>query len=143
MSPRGDRSTRSIYSLDSDVTFVLTTGGHNAGIVSEPGHRNRSYQITHHKPGDRHPDAETWQSTAPRKEGSWWPAWQAWLVQHSTGQAAPPSLGAPETGIFWDRRRAWHLRIARIRVETLVRRQDEFKISSPQSPMFRFGGGRP
>ena len=28
---------------DTEVTFVLTTGGHNAGIVSEPGHAGRSF----------------------------------------------------------------------------------------------------
>ncbi len=34
---------RSVYKwialTDTDVTFVLTEGGHNAGIISEPGHR--------------------------------------------------------------------------------------------------------
>ena len=44
-SPPGDRSTRSTCSRTPTVTFVLTTGGHNAGIVSEPGHPHRSYQI--------------------------------------------------------------------------------------------------
>ncbi len=40
--------------LDTDLTFVLTSGGHNAGIVSEPGHRNRSYQIATARHGDRY-----------------------------------------------------------------------------------------
>ncbi len=30
---------------DTEVTYLLTTGGHNAGIVSEPGHGHRSFQV--------------------------------------------------------------------------------------------------
>ena len=30
--------------LDTVVDFVLTSGGHNAGVLSEPGHRARSYK---------------------------------------------------------------------------------------------------
>ena len=91
---------RSVYKIhllsDTDLTFVLTTGGHNAGIVSEPGHPNRSYQITTHKIRDRHPDPETWQATVAKQEGSWWPAWQAWLSRNSTASVAPPPLGVAD-----------------------------------------------
>jgi polyhydroxyalkanoate synthase len=71
---------RSVYKIhllaDADeVTFVLTSGGHNAGIVSEPGHRGRSYQMTTRKEGDKYVNPETWQLVAPRHEGSWWAAW--------------------------------------------------------------------
>jgi polyhydroxyalkanoate synthase len=95
---------RSVYKIqllvDTEVTFVLTTGGHNAGIVSEPAHPNRSYQIASHREGDRHPDPDQWQAATPHIEGSWWSAWQSWLVQHSTGCIAPPKSGAPEKGYF-------------------------------------------
>jgi hypothetical protein len=38
------RSTFKIHLLtDAEVTYVLTSGGHNAGIVSEPGHPGRSF----------------------------------------------------------------------------------------------------
>jgi polyhydroxyalkanoate synthase len=93
---------RSVYKIhlltDTNLTFVLAAGGHNAGIVSEPGHPHRSYQIAAHKEGDRHPDPDTWQAVTPKKEGSWWPAWQAWLAEHSTGLVPAPSMGAPERG---------------------------------------------
>jgi polyhydroxyalkanoate synthase len=93
---------RSVYKIhlltDTDVTFVLTMGGHNAGIVSEPGHPRRSFQMATHKPGDRHLDPEAWQALAPRREGSWWPAWQAWLTDLSEGPVPPPGMGAPDRG---------------------------------------------
>ena len=93
------RSVFKIHLLvDSDVTFVLTSGGHNAGIVSEPGHPRRSYQIATRKEGEIYIDPNQWQAVIPRREGSWWPAWQSWLESHSTGQVASPSLGQPEQG---------------------------------------------
>jgi len=93
------RSVFKIHLLaDSDVTFVLTSGGHNAGIVSEPGHPKRSYQIATRKEGEIYIDPDQWQAMMPRHEGSWWTAWQSWLESHSTGLVDPPSLGLPEQG---------------------------------------------
>jgi polyhydroxyalkanoate synthase len=93
---------RSVYKIhllvDTDVTFVLTSGGHNAGIVSEPGHPHRSYQMATHEAGARYVDPEAWQARTPKTEGSWWPAWQAWLMNHSTGPAPAPALGCAEKG---------------------------------------------
>jgi polyhydroxyalkanoate synthase len=93
---------RSVYKIhllaDTDVTFVLTNGGHNAGIVSEPGHRGRHYQIATRRASDKYLDPEIWQATAPPHEGSWWPAWQAWLAARSSGPVPAPRLGASEHG---------------------------------------------
>ena len=84
--------------VDTDITFVLAAGGHNAGIVSEPGHPHRSYQIATHEEGTRHYDPDTWQAITPKQEGSWWPAWQAWLEGYSSGPEAAPPMGAPDCG---------------------------------------------
>ena len=94
---------RSVYKLHlqsdaTELTFVLTSGGHNVGIVNEPGHPHRSYQMTTCKEGERCLDPDTWQAETPVREGSWWPAWEAWLVKHSTDQVALPSMGAPDNG---------------------------------------------
>jgi polyhydroxyalkanoate synthase len=90
---------RSVYKInllsDTDVTFVLTTGGHNAGIVSEPGHPHRSFQVMTKMHRDRYLDRHSWQAQAPHKDGSWWPEWIAWLAAHSGEPVAPPALGAP------------------------------------------------
>jgi len=95
---------RSVYKLhlftDSELTFVLTNGGHNAGIVSEPRHRGRRYHMATRRQGDRYVDADTWLSMAAPEEGSWWPAWADWLQQRSTeARLAPPPMGAPERGL--------------------------------------------
>jgi polyhydroxyalkanoate synthase len=77
---------------DTEVTFVLTSGGHNAGIVSEPGHRGRRYRVHTQGANDRHLDPHRWLATSTLHEGSWWPEWVAWLTRHSTGIVAPPKL---------------------------------------------------
>jgi polyhydroxyalkanoate synthase len=93
---------RSVYKIqlltDTEVTFLLTSGGHNAGIVSEPGHPRRHYRIAHRRPDERYLDPDTWFARTAHAEGSWWPAWEAWLAARSSGQAAPPAMGAPEQG---------------------------------------------
>lgn len=70
---------------DTSVTFLLTVGGHNAGIVSPPGSENRSYQMATKVEDGRYVDPDTWRAVAPRYEGSWWPAWSQWLADNSTG----------------------------------------------------------
>jgi polyhydroxyalkanoate synthase len=93
---------RSVYKLhlipSNDLTFVLTSGGHNAGIVSEPGHPGRTYQISTRGPDEHYVDPETWQTETPIRQGSWWPEWQTWLARYSTEKVAPPSMGAAEKG---------------------------------------------
>ena len=90
---------RSVYKIhimtDTEITFLLTSGGHNAGIVSEPGHNGRSYQVMTKTSVDHYADPDVWAAAAPRKEGSWWPEWVAWLDARSGMPVAPPTLGAP------------------------------------------------
>jgi len=92
----------SVYKIhlltDTAVSFVLTSGGHNAGIVSEPGHPHRTYQIGHRSSDGRYIDPDTWMAATPTSEGSWWPAWTDWLGQNSSTAAAPPPIGAAERG---------------------------------------------
>ncbi|HET7885393.1 MAG TPA: alpha/beta fold hydrolase [Bradyrhizobium sp.] len=85
---------------DNELTFLLTNGGHNTGIVSEPGHKGRHYDVATRQPGDRYVGASTWRSRAKRMEGSWWPEWVRWLFANSDAQrVAPPGTGAPARGI--------------------------------------------
>ncbi len=94
---------RSVYKLqlmaDTDVTFLLANGGHNAGVVSEPGHPRRRYQLSLRREGDRHVDADAWASQVPVVEGSWWPEWERWLIANSAAaRVQPPPFGAAEKG---------------------------------------------
>lgn len=93
---------RSVYKIhllnEGAITFVLTSGGHNAGIVSEPGHRHRHYRIGHRAAQAPYIAADEWSAAADEHEGSWWPAWVAWLNDHSGERITPPPLSAPEKG---------------------------------------------
>lgn len=93
------RSVFKIHLLsDAEVTFVLTSGGHNAGIVSEPGHPHRSFRIATRKRGQAYRDPERWYAGTPATDGSWWPKWEIWLASQSGDRVAPPQMGAPESG---------------------------------------------
>jgi polyhydroxyalkanoate synthase len=88
---------RSVYKAglysDAEITFLLTSGGHNAGIVSEPSRTDRNYQVATRRHGEPYVDPDTWAAQAPRKQGSWWPEWQRWLAARSSAPEAPPAAG--------------------------------------------------
>jgi polyhydroxyalkanoate synthase len=88
------KSTYKIHFLvDADVTFVLTSGGHNAGIVAPPGEQGHSYQVKT-KAGDApYTGPEEWLKTAARVEGSWWPELTRWLAARSGKPSEPPPIG--------------------------------------------------
>ena len=92
----------SVYKIgiltDTDVTFILASGGHNAGIVSEPGHKGRRFQTSTRVDLDKYVDPDTWALVTPTRDGSWWTAWDGWLKEHSSGTAKPPAMGATDKG---------------------------------------------
>jgi polyhydroxyalkanoate synthase len=93
------RSTFKIHLLtDTEVTYLLASGGHNAGIVSQPGRDGRSFQVMTHSPNAPHVDPDTWEAQVPRKVGSWWPEWIDWLKARSGAPVPPPSLGSDAAG---------------------------------------------
>ncbi len=78
---------------DGDITFILTSGGHNAGIVSEPGHPHRHFRINTRQAGAHTRGPDDWQRDTPIREGSWWVQWNTWLGSHSSKNIAPPAMG--------------------------------------------------
>ena len=93
---------RSVYKLhlltSAELTFVLTTGGHNGGIVSEPGRGKRRYQIHTRAVNEGYMAPDEWQATAQTHPDSWWPAWSAWLQERSGDVVAPPLMGSESNG---------------------------------------------
>lgn len=81
---------------DTDVTFVLTSGGHNAGIVSEPGHKRRHFRIATTLADAPFREPADWEAATEPQEGSWWTAFVPWLKQHSSAVADPPPMGQPD-----------------------------------------------
>ena len=85
--------------LDTDVTFLLTTGGHNAGIVSEVKGSKHKYRVATRHDQELYVDPESWRHRSPVHEGSWWPEWVRWLDARSSPPGPPPAMGAPESGL--------------------------------------------
>ncbi|MBR1205170.1 MULTISPECIES: alpha/beta hydrolase [unclassified Bradyrhizobium] len=83
------------YFSDTEVTFTLTSGGHNAGIVTEPGHPHRHFRIASKAATDPCLSADEWVAATPTQQGSWWPAWTAWLA----GRSSSPKISPPAMGI--------------------------------------------
>lgn len=78
---------------DAEITFVLTNGGHNAGILSEPGHPRRHFRMAVRGHGEPYTDPDSWLADHEPRQGSWWSAWSAWLAARSSELVEPPSLG--------------------------------------------------
>ena len=96
---------RSVYKFlfqnnAEEITFVLCSGGHNAGIVSEPGGHSRSFRMSTRKGGEKHVDPDSWLKKTPEQTGSWWTPWESWLAARSSSLVSPPRMGAPDKGLL-------------------------------------------
>jgi polyhydroxyalkanoate synthase len=84
---------------DVPITFLLTSGGHNVGIVNPPGVAGRSYQVLTRPRDGKYLAPDAWLAAAPTHEGSWWPNWVEWLQAHSGKAVAAPAMGAAAKGL--------------------------------------------
>ncbi|MBI5314325.1 MAG: alpha/beta fold hydrolase [Methylocystis sp.] len=87
---------RSVYKIhllaDTEITFLLTSGGHNAGIVSAPEKKRGDYRFTNRVDGEHYAAPDEWVKIASVGDGSWWPEWSAWLAARSGPNVAPPLM---------------------------------------------------
>ncbi|MGD0635663.1 MAG: alpha/beta fold hydrolase [Beijerinckiaceae bacterium] len=90
---------RSVYKSSqfssADTTFVLTGGGHTAGVVSPPGKARAHYRVLTGGANARKASPDAWYESAPEIHESWWPDWVSWLKTHSAKAlvAAPAMSG--------------------------------------------------
>ncbi len=80
---------RSVYKTqlftNVDLNFVLTSGGHNGGIINEPGQNRGHYRISRRRDGALYVGPDDWIARQVEQPGSWWPQWKSWLVKRSSG----------------------------------------------------------
>jgi polyhydroxyalkanoate synthase len=81
------------YQVDADVTFLLTSGGHNAGVVAPPDEPGHSYQVMTKAADAPYVGPDEWLKRALHVEGSWWPEWSRWLAARSGEPCDPPQIG--------------------------------------------------
>ena len=75
--------------LGGTVRFVLSSGGHIAGIVNPPGPK-AWYEAGEHSPKD----PAQWREAAKRHDGSWWEDWTGWADSRAGRLIPPPTMGS-------------------------------------------------
>jgi polyhydroxyalkanoate synthase len=75
--------------LGGTVRYVLSSGGHIAGIVNPPGPK-AWYENGGHSPED----PARWREAAARHEGSWWEDWTRWADGRAGRLVPPPPMGS-------------------------------------------------
>ena len=93
---------RSVYKIhllsDTAVTFLLTSSGHNTGIVAGADRGDRTYRVTDRPADAPYLDPDAWMAATPVERGSWWPVWRDWLAARSAGDTSARPVGAPDRG---------------------------------------------
>jgi polyhydroxyalkanoate synthase len=83
--------------LGGDVRYVLSSGGHVAGIVNPPGPK-AWYEVADGYPAD----ADGWRAAAARQAGSWWEDWTKWSRGRAGDRVRPPATGSDRYPVLAD-----------------------------------------
>jgi polyhydroxyalkanoate synthase subunit PhaC len=73
-----------------DVRYVLSSGGHIAGIVNPPG--PKAWYETASPPSPA--TSGQWREAATRHSGSWWEDWAEWAGERAGPAVQPPPMGS-------------------------------------------------
>ena len=90
-------SYRATSLLGGDVRYVLSSGGHVAGIVNPPGPK-AWYETADSNPADGH----SWRAAAARQAGSWWEDWTRWSQARAGDRVRPPGMGSSRNPALGD-----------------------------------------
>jgi polyhydroxyalkanoate synthase len=83
--------------VSGPVRFILSSGGHIAGIVNPPGPKGFYYVAN-----DTPPTPEEWRRLAERKGGSWWTDWAVWSDELAGELVDPPKMGSTKYPVLAD-----------------------------------------
>jgi polyhydroxyalkanoate synthase len=84
-------SYRTTQLFKGPMRFVMTSGGHIAGIVCPPGPKVRLWT------NDELPsDPAAWQAGATEHRDTWWNDWSRWLAERAGDLQAPPAMGSAQ-----------------------------------------------
>ena len=87
-------SYRATGLLGGDVRYVLSSGGHIAGIVNPPGPKAWYETADPASPATPGQTPEQWREAATRHSGSWWADWADWAGARAGPRIEPPPLGS-------------------------------------------------
>jgi polyhydroxyalkanoate synthase len=82
-------SFRTTGLMGGKVRYVLSSGGHIAGIVNPPGPK-AWYEAT----SQAHADPEQWRASGTKHSGSWWEDWTEWSDSRAGAHVTPPAMGS-------------------------------------------------
>lgn len=82
-------SYRTTGLASGEVRYVLSSGGHIAGVVNPPS--TKAWFLT----GDASTsDPDSWRASSAREAGSWWEDWIAWSAPRAGDLGPPPPMGS-------------------------------------------------
>ena len=85
--------------VSGPVRFVLSSGGHIAGIVNPPS--PKAWFLTDDG-ATPPPTGQEWRSTAQRHGGTWWEDWVRWAAESAGEMIDPPPIGSDAHPVLGD-----------------------------------------